>query len=68
MLEEGFFGEGMGDDNTAFESLDDLFRASMAKMQVQTAAAQAARASKGGQSKKPKTLDAGSAAARSATY
>ena len=49
---EGIFGEDMGDDDTPLESLDDLFRASMARMQAQTDAAEAARASKSSQRKK----------------
>lgn len=41
---EGILGEKLGDDDTAFESLEDLMRASAAKMQEKFAADEAARA------------------------
>ena len=52
MFMEGIFGEDMGDDDAPFESLDDLLRASMAKMQEKSAAAAAARESKKSKRKK----------------
>jgi hypothetical protein len=52
MFMEDMLGEEMGDGNTPFESLEDLLRASMAKMQEQTAAAEAARARKSSKRKK----------------
>lgn len=53
MFMEDILGEDMGDDGTAFESLDDLLRASMAKMQEKATAEEAARASR--QNKRKKT-------------
>lgn len=46
MFMEDIFGEKMGDDAASFENLDDLLRASMAKMQAQSAAEDAAHASR----------------------
>ncbi len=46
MFMEDILGEKIGDDDTSFDSLDDLLRASMAKMQEKDAADAAARASR----------------------
>lgn len=51
---EGILGEKLGEDDQEFENLDDLMRASMAKMQAQAEAAAQARAS-GGAAKRKKT-------------
>ncbi|MDD2881256.1 MAG: hypothetical protein PHQ58_12540 [Rhodoferax sp.] len=53
MFMEDILGEDMGDDDTPFERLDDLLRASMAKMQEKAATEEAARASH--QNKRKKT-------------
>ena len=50
---EAMMGEKVGDDDTAFESIEDLMRASAAKMQEKMAADDAAHASR--QSKRKKT-------------
>lgn len=52
MFMEDMLGEEMGDDDTSFESLEDLFRASMARMQEKAAAEEAARASRQSRRKK----------------
>ena len=52
MFMEDVLGEKMGGDDTPFESLDDLLRASMAKMQEKAAADEAARANRTSKRKK----------------
>ncbi|PKO62064.1 MAG: hypothetical protein CVU24_05725 [Betaproteobacteria bacterium HGW-Betaproteobacteria-18] len=49
---EDMLGEEMGGDDTSFDSLEDLFRASMARMQEKAAAEEAARASRKSRRKK----------------
>lgn len=52
MFMEGMLGEEIGDDEAAFDTLDELMRASMAKMQAQASAEQEAHAQR--QSKRKK--------------
>jgi hypothetical protein len=52
MFMEKILGEKMGDDDTPFESLEDLLRASMAKMQEKAAADAAKQASRKSKRKK----------------
>lgn len=52
MFMEDVLGEKMGDDDTPFESLDDLLRASMARMQEKAATDEAARANRKSKRKK----------------
>lgn len=52
MFMEDMLGQEMGDDDTPFDSLDDLLRASMAKMQEKAAAEEAGRASRKAKRKK----------------
>lgn len=49
---EDVLGEPVGDDDTAFESLDELLRATMARMQQKAATEEAAHASRQGKRKK----------------
>jgi hypothetical protein len=67
MFMEDMLGEKLGDDDTPFESLDDLLRASMAKMQGKAAAAQAAQAGKKAKRKKSATQLKAEAAATAQT-
>jgi len=52
MFMEDMLGEPMGGDDAAFESLDDLMRASMARMQKAAAAEEAAHADRQNKGKK----------------
>jgi len=52
MFMENMFGEKLGDDDTSFDSMEDLLRANMAKMQERAAADEAARASRKANRKK----------------
>jgi len=52
MFMEDVLGEKMGDDDTSFESLDDLLHASMARMQEKAAADETARANRKSKRKK----------------
>ena len=52
MFMENVLGEKMGDDDTPFESLDDLLRASMAKMQEKAASDAAKQATRKAKRKK----------------
>lgn len=52
MFMEDVLGEKMGGDDTSFDSLEDLLRASMAKMQEKAAAEEAARAKRQAKRKK----------------
>nr|WP_319564874.1 J domain-containing protein [uncultured Rhodoferax sp.] len=52
MFMEGMLGKEIGDDEAAFDTLDDLMRASMAQMQAQASAEQEAHAQR--QSKRKK--------------
>lgn len=52
---EGILGEKLGDDDQDFENLEDLVRASVAKMQAQAEATNQARADHGAKRKKTAT-------------
>jgi len=52
MFMENISGEKLGDDDTSFDSMEDLLRANMAKMQERAAADEAARASRKANRKK----------------
>ena len=53
MFMEGMLGEDIGDDGASFDTLEDLMRASMAKMQAKASAEEEAHAHR--QSKRKKT-------------
>lgn len=65
MFMEDVLGEDIGDDDASFDSLDDLFRASMTRMQEKAAAEQAERASR--QAKRKKSAAQTKAEARAKT-
>ena len=55
MFMEGMLGEEIGDDEAAFDTLDELMRASMAKMQAQASAEQEVHAQRQSKRKKSAT-------------
>ncbi|TXT40433.1 MAG: heat shock protein DnaJ domain-containing protein [Comamonadaceae bacterium] len=55
MFMEGMLGEEIGDDEAAFDTLDELMRASMAKMQAQASAEQEVHAQRQNKRKKSAT-------------